>query len=488
MAAVRAVAELSAVAAAVVLARLIPPAEFGHMAVTLIVGELALTLSGEGVGTPLVQRERVTRRHLQAATTLAAATGLALFAVTALAVPGLVAPVLGERSADLFRLYSPAFLLAALSIVPLARLQRDLRFRRIGLVEVTGVLVGSVTAVTLAVAGLDAEALVLGALAQLATTAIGLAAATGLALPRAHRRELRELAAFGLPAAAAGATGVGYRNADYLILGWRLTPLATGLYFRAYTLGVEYERKVSGILARVAFPVYSRAGGLEHLAAMRSRMARMNAVVILPLLSTFAVLAPVFVPWAFGAQWQPAVVPAQILALAGCCATAKLGFAPLVLAAGRPRRLLAFHGSELVLYAATVALAAPLGLTAVCAVVAAFNVVSLAVAARVLLQGATGIPARTVLADLRPALVGTAGLLAAAVPVFELARGLPALACLTLVAGAGAAAYTATLRRFEPSAFGDVRLVAGKVVPGRLRRATARSTASSSAASAVRSS
>ena len=76
--------------------------------------------------------------------------------------------------------------------------------------------------------------------------------------------------------------------------------------------------------------------------ALRSRVIRINAVVIYPLLALFIATAPQLVPWLFGQQWAPAVVPAQILTVAGMARMINNGTPSLVLAAGKPRTLLAF--------------------------------------------------------------------------------------------------------------------------------------------------
>ena len=104
--------------------------------------------------------------------------------------------------------------------------------------------------------------------------------------------EMREVARFGLPSGLAGAAVVGYGNVDYLILGATLSPAKVGFYYRAFTLGVQYERKISAIITRLAFPVYSRTESLDHMRAVRSRVIRINASVVLPLLALLIALAP----------------------------------------------------------------------------------------------------------------------------------------------------------------------------------------------------
>ena len=217
----------------------------------------------------------------------------------------------------------------------------------------------------------------LGALAGMVVWAGLLVVLGPSVLPRWRPRQMREIAGFGLPAGAASMAMVGYGNIDYLILGAKLSPAQVGFYYRAYTLGVQYETKISNIVSRIAFPIYSRTEDLDHMRALRSRVIRINAVVIYPLLALFIAIAPQLVPWLFGAQWAPAVVPAQILTVAGMARMINNGTPSLVLAAGKPRTLLGFNLYRLATLAVVVFVAAPYGLNVVCVAVAAFQVITL---------------------------------------------------------------------------------------------------------------
>ena len=73
-------------------------------------------------------------------------------------------------------------------------------------------------------------------------------------LPRLRRRPMRDLLAYGTNASLAAVSWVGFRNCDYAIIAARVGSLQSGLYFRAYTLAVEYQRKVSDVMTTVALP------------------------------------------------------------------------------------------------------------------------------------------------------------------------------------------------------------------------------------------
>ena len=105
---------------------------------------------------------------------------------------------------------------------------------------------------------------------------------------------------YGVPASFAAVSWVGFRNCDYAIVGARLGVLQAGLYFRAYNLGVEYQKKVSLVLGQVGFPILARTGSPAAMAAARGEMVRLLTIALFPLLAILAITAPVLVPWIFG--------------------------------------------------------------------------------------------------------------------------------------------------------------------------------------------
>lgn len=476
MAFARVAAELVSVGSSVVLAHLVSPRQFGMLATAVIVRELALMTANEGVGSPIVQRRDLRHAHLEAGVLLALGMGAVLSLVAFFVVPLATEPLFGAETTALFRLFAPSFLLVAVMIVPLAQLQRELRFRRIGAIEVVGVLVSAAVSLVLAIAGLEAKAYVLGMLAGLAVLAIGYQVSVPRVLPRWHRREARDIWRFGVPATAAGLAGVGYRNIDYILVGARLGPLLAGYYYRAFTLGVEYEAKVTGVLARVTFPLYARTEDMEHLRSLRLRIVRLNATLIWPLLAGFIVVAPVALPWVFGERWTPAVVPAQLLAIAGMAATIRNGTSPLILAAGHPRALMGFCMVEAVAYAGVVLAATSFGLTAVAAAVSVFQVVALCAAYAVMLGPMVGVPLRQLIRDVAPAGLSSAALVAVTWPLAEALDGVvPPPVFIVIVGLAAAAVYVAMLRTLFAAAWADVTLLAGSVLRRRRPEPPARS-------------
>ncbi len=465
--------EALGVLAMVALARQITPAQFGHAAVALIFLPLAAILTFEGFASALVQREQIEPAQLHAATLMSLLGGAVLTALALVLTPVLWEPLFGAQTARLMAMASPVFLLACIGGVPRALLWRRLDFRRMGLIDTASLSVGNLLAVALAFAGLQARAIVWGALAQVALGSLLLLVAAPPPRPslrparlRAHLHAQREIGAFGVPAALAGLVDVMFRNVDYAILAARLPAAQTGIYWRAFNLGVVYQDKLSGVMVQLAFPVYSRTESDTQLRALHERATRVHAAVIFPLLALLIVTAPLLIPWLLGGEWAPAVLPTQILAVAGMVAAILTGYPQVMLALGRPRALLRFNVAMLLGYAAVVELAAGHGLTMVALSVSAFYLAILAGVYRLLLRRHLGISVRALLGELGPALAGCVALACVATPLRALLEpSLAPLPVLALVGAAGLLAYVLTLRAVSPPAWRDLALLLGRVLP-----------------------
>jgi PST family polysaccharide transporter len=478
LAVTKAIAETLAFLAAIALARLIDPAAFGHAAVALIFLPLAGILTFEGFASALVQREHVEEQDRRASMLMCIVGGAALSGLVLALSPVLWRPVFGAETASLIELISPILFIAALGGVSRATLWRELDFRSASVIDTLSLVSGYVVAVALAAATtLGARALVIGALAQMTVSSALLLARSPAPLPRWSWHAQRRVGRFGLPAAGAGLVEILFRNVDYAILAARLSAATTGIYYRAFNLGVVYQDKLSGIMVQVAYPVYSRTTDREKLREVHERAARVHAAIIFPLLALLIVLAPVLVPYVFGAAWTPSVRPTQVLALAGMCAAVLTGYSQVMLAIGRPRPLLAFNVARLALYAGAVLLASRHGLIVVaCAVVAAYLAILLG-AYRFLLGPHVGLSIRRLVPELGPAVVGCLALGAATAPLMALVAGsLPRIVSIPLVGCVGLAVYALVLRVAFPAAWRDVRLLVEQVLgplASRLRRRAA---------------
>jgi O-antigen/teichoic acid export membrane protein len=270
---------------------------------------------------------------------------------------------------------------------------------------------------------------------------------------------------YGLPASIASISWVGFRNCDYAIISARLGAVQAGYYFRAYMLAVEYQKKISVVMGQVGLPLLARSGA--GMAAMRGQMVRLLAILTFPLLGVLAITAPVLVPWLFGSEWAPTVVPMQILAVGGASTLIIDAVGVTLMASGRPRALLGFGFGHFGVYAAAVLIATPFGLSGVAAAAAIVHTAFLGVAYVLMVRGTDERPLRSLWADVGPAVVASLGLVAVAAPasIALSAANTPTFVQLVIVTLAAFAAYALTLRLTFPAAWAEIVMLARRVLP-----------------------
>jgi lipopolysaccharide exporter len=444
---------------AVALARLVSPADFGNAAVAI--------LTYEGFGSALVQRKLIGTAHFEAATMTSLVFGVVLtLAVYFLAQP-IAAPIFSDEVAYLIQLAAPAFALAGLGAVSRAKLSRELDFRPISIIETASLGLGAFAAIGLAALGLGAKALVIGGVVGIGFSSLAMVVASPPGRPRWRLKELSEVTQFGAPASAAGVLYVAISNVDYAVLAARLNPAQVGIYWRAFQIGVLYQDKISGIMMRLAFPIYSRTTDLEEMKKLHERATRIHGAVVVPLLAILIVTAPELIPMVFGDAWQAAVAPAQVLAVAGMIAAILTGYPQVMLAAGRPRPLLVFNCVVLVGYGLAVYLTAQQGLVTVALAVVAVHVAILAAVYLVLFRHVLGMPIGRLVTDLAPAVAAAALVIIVGLPLADLMRHIDAGAIPTVVVAgaAGACVQAFSLRAFFPEVWDDVTRILRRLAP-----------------------
>jgi O-antigen/teichoic acid export membrane protein len=462
--------EFTLLASMVVLARLIPPVDFGLFAIVVILQELALSIPAEGIGSALVQKKSITEDHLRGGLMLSLGVGLILVVFTLLLAAFVFEPVFGSRTALLAVATTPFYILGAIYAAPNAVLRRRLDFRRISMIELLVNAVRAFATVGLAIIGLNADALVFGSLASLAAGVMLALYFAPVPLPRWRPREMRDLLTFGAPASLASVAWAGFRNGDYAVIGATLGPNLAGIYWRAYQLAVEYQRKITIAMAQMAFPVLARTADMEQLLVLRQRMVQLLAVVLFPMLALLFVLAPVLVPWLFGSVWTPAVVPTQILVVGGASTLMIDACGSALMAVGRAKTLLGFGVAHFVFYVGTVLAVVHLGLAAVAIGGAVIHTLFLGVAYIVLLRGEVRSPLAVLWEDMKPALISCLALVALAVPANLAlnAAGAPVVPHMAGVTAAAAAGYLLVLRIGFPASSDDLHRALRRLVPTRL--------------------
>jgi PST family polysaccharide transporter len=105
---------------------------------------------------------------------------------------------------------------------------------------------------------------------------------------------------------------------DYLLIGKFLGAEALGFYTLAYKLMMMPLQNISWVISRVMFPAYSRIqNDLIKLGEIYLKTAKAVSLVTFPMMFVLFVVAPEFIVFIFGPQWEPAVIIIRILCICG---------------------------------------------------------------------------------------------------------------------------------------------------------------------------
>ena len=467
--------ELTAIGTTIVMARLVAPADYGRAVIALIVPVIASILTYEGFGTPLVQRAEITRRHVETATFVSLATGVVLGGLVIVFALTIAESIFGTGMAGLFELAAPAFLIVGAGAVPRAMLCRSLSWRLMNGSDVGGALVTGVVSIVLALRGMEARSIVIGALAGAVATTLLLWIGAHPVPPRFHRRETRDIIGFGAKTSLAGVAMTIRRNIDYIVLATRLSPHLVGIYWRGFSTGVDYQSKISGVTSRVSTTVLPRAGDSEDLRAVRGHLVRLNTIVVFPFLGILVATAPWAIPAIYGARWSEAVVPTQVLAIGGMAWAVLAGVEGVTIASGHPGVLAVFNTVSLVLVGLVAYFVAPFGVDMVAVAMVGLELSFLLISQYWVLWRTVGIPLRDAFRDPAPAVVCTAIMIVVIAPIASLlGRQLPALLNVGVCGLLGLLVYGAAVNRLSPSAWAILRSLLQMLAPVRRVRAVRR--------------
>ncbi len=300
-----------------VLARALPPAAFGLLALALLATRLVGSFAHWGMAQALVQRTELSAAHTTAAALLAGGASVALALVVVAAAPLFALALAAPELTELLRAMALILPLSALASLPLALLRRAARHGLASGIEVAsyGLGYGGV-GIAAAAAGWGVWALVAASLAHQAMLLI-LAASLArypLAWPL-PATACRELMARGSGYSLIGFLEFLWSNLESLLIGRAMGAAVLGLFNRAQTLANLPVEQAVNAAGKVLFP--AMAGWQRDRARLLEGFWLMllgSGVVSMALAAGLAAAAPDVVALLLGPAWLQAVAPLAVLA------------------------------------------------------------------------------------------------------------------------------------------------------------------------------
>jgi O-antigen/teichoic acid export membrane protein len=454
--------QLSRVVTAVVLARLLTPAEYGVAGMVLVFSSFVLPFTDLGLGAALVQRPSLTREGLSTVFWISLGAGV-LFTVVGLAVAGPIASFYSQPEVKpLFAALSLAFLIVSFATVQRSLLAREINFRSLELRNLAGTAIGSVVAIVVAAAGYGPWALILQLLsASIVTTALLWFRASWRPGFSFSMDSARDLGGFGIRALGTRLLTDVRQNGDKLVIGRLLGSSPLGIYLIANNIVLMPFNRMVVPLQDVLFPAFSRMqGGPAAIGVAWIRVNRVLAAISLPAMLGLIVVAPDLIPFVLGDRWAKAVPVIQLLAWVGLIQALQGINGAVLIAMNRTGRLLGATAAIVTLSFAALFAGLPWGVRGIAAAYAVANTVTFPAFTWVVTR-CLGVSMWAVFRSLLG--VGAAAAVMVVITFFAhewlLHQHLPLVVRLLLEIAIGAGAYVAVSLRTSRAVVDDVRSI-----------------------------
>lgn len=291
----------------VYLAKIIPPAEYGIMAMALVVLNLGVLLRDLGTSAAIIQRKKLSDPLINTVFWLNVFMGLVLAIIIFCSAPFISEFYNQPELLPVLMMLSITFPLSSCAAAHLALMERESKFKKISMIEVSSSLVSVIFAVILANQGYGVFSLVIQAIILNLMSAIQF----WIASPwRPSLKKLIDVAElkniFGFSANLSFFNFINYfsRNADSFIIGKFMSAAILGSYNLAYRIMLFPLQSLTFIVSRSLYPVLSQ----HQDDTKKVSQTYLNCVFVIllitaPLMSGIAVFSQPFIFLVFGKQW-----------------------------------------------------------------------------------------------------------------------------------------------------------------------------------------
>jgi O-antigen/teichoic acid export membrane protein len=336
-----AVSKVVSLGSTLILARLLSPADYGSMALAMVIITFIGFFNEVGIGSAIVQRDKLTASEVNGCFAIAIFAGITLFIATAL-LSNLIGNAFGDpQLQSMVSVLAVAFVLGAVSTVPQAILRKEMQFKVIAGTTIVSVIVQSVVSLGAAATGHGAWSLVYGFLAgsSIQTFAYLMLSPWRPKAPYGIR-EAASLVSYGLHVTSTRIFWYIYTNSDKVIIGKLLGTAPLGIYDMAFSLATLPSSQVTSLVTNVASPLFSKLqNDLPRLRSAILKLTRAVAYVTYPALIGMLVSSGELVAVVLGSKWIDILIPFGALCLLGLIKSVDPLLSQVLIGTGHAKKL-----------------------------------------------------------------------------------------------------------------------------------------------------
>jgi PST family polysaccharide transporter/lipopolysaccharide exporter len=304
------------------IARWLGPDEMGVYAVATLALAALEQFSETGLRSALIQRPGTLSAYLLPVRTIQIARGLLLGGIVFLSAPWMAAFFDSPRSAAILRVMALLPVIKGFEPLFETLARKELRFGPVAALQTGASLVSLGVGLVTAYLRPDAWALVLAGLSGTLVTTLG----AHLCSERRNLgvsfdwRPLKDLRRFGFWIFINGLAAYLFLRGGEWVIGRSLDVGSLALYQMAFLISTTVTMEIGGVVAQLAFPVFSHLQGeKERLETVFRQSFGMISVITLAMAGLVCVCSPDFYPLVLGNRWLAALPLVPWLAVWGVC-------------------------------------------------------------------------------------------------------------------------------------------------------------------------
>ncbi len=303
----------------VILARLLPPSDFGLMGMAMVVIGFIGIFKDLGTSAAIIQKKQISKTLLSSIFWINVGFGTLAMIILFIAAPFGSSFYYEPRVTPILQILSLSFFISSLSILQKSLLEKSLSFNTLAKVEINAVVCGSILGVGLALSGAGVWSLIFQSLTTVSVTTVLLWFSSPWRPTWAfHWKEVKSVSSYSLNLTGFSIFNYFARNVDYLLIGRYLGAQELGYYTLAYRILLFPLQNISAVIGRVMFPIFSSIQDDNCLfSSAYLKVVGTIALIAFPLMMGVLALADPFISTVFDAKWQPVILLIMILAPVG---------------------------------------------------------------------------------------------------------------------------------------------------------------------------
>ena len=300
------------------LARWLGPIDFGLMGMIAVFIGIGKSLVDSGMSSSLIRTKDADDADFTTVFYMNMAMSLLVYALMFYSAPYIALFYEQEVLVNIIRVYCLIFIISAFSAVQLAILNKEMRFKRMTLLNAPSIIIGVSVGLFLGYNNYGVWSII----TMYMTTQIVLSVLlwiTGSWKPSLNfsKEKLKYHYNFGYKIMLSGLLDVVFSNSYQIIIG-KFFPVQTlGHYERAKRFTQYPSQTITDIVGKVTYPMLAQLqDDTPRLSIIYRRLLRMAFFIIAPLMLGLAAIAEPLFDLILGSEWLPAVPYFQVLSLA----------------------------------------------------------------------------------------------------------------------------------------------------------------------------